>query len=90
MAFDLQDNIFICIMKNKLRHIKSEGGESRDIDLPGIQEAYNVVLHTTGEKILILDISKKTCFYKVLKSYSLCSVMMYFLEKKMTYAKVKR
>ncbi|XP_052680660.1 uncharacterized protein LOC128161418 [Crassostrea angulata] len=66
LAFDLQDNIFICTMKNKLRQIRRGGGESRDIDLPGIQSAYNVVLHPTGEKVLILDYCEKFCVYKVL------------------------
>lgn len=66
LAFDLQDNIFICVMKNKLRQIRCGGGESRDIDLPGIKQSYNVVLHPTGEKVLILDYYEKFCVYKVL------------------------
>lgn len=66
LAFDLQDNIFICLMKNKLRQIRRGGGGSRDIDLPGIQKSYNVVLHPTGEKVLILDINQLFCVYKVL------------------------
>lgn len=45
LAFDLQDNIFIGVMGNKLRRIRYEGGEGRDIDLPGIQQAYHIVLH---------------------------------------------
>lgn len=66
LAFDLQDNIFICTMTNQLRQIKYGGGESRNIDLPGIQTSYNVVLHPTGEKILILGFNKQFCVYKVL------------------------
>lgn len=66
LAFDLQDNIFICVMKNQLRQIRCGGGESRDIDLPGIKKSYNVVLHPTGEKVLILDYPEKFCVYKVL------------------------
>uniref|UniRef100_A0A8W8LUU6 Tripartite motif-containing protein 45 n=1 Tax=Magallana gigas TaxID=29159 RepID=A0A8W8LUU6_MAGGI len=66
LAFDLQDNIFICVMGNKLRQIRRGGGESRDIDLPGITQSYNVVLHPTGEKILVLDYINKFCTYKVL------------------------
>lgn len=65
-AFDLQDNIFICVMENKLTQIRCGGGESRNIDLPGIQKSYNVVLHPTGEKILILDYRNKLCVYEVL------------------------
>ena len=49
----------------KLRQIKHGGGESRDIDLPGIQEAYNVVLHPTGEKVMVLDNKRKFCVYNV-------------------------
>ena len=64
LAFDLQDNVFVCTMSNKLRQIKHGGGESRDIDLPGIKEAYNVVLHPTGEKVMVLDLKHKFCVYK--------------------------
>lgn len=66
LAFDLQDNIFICTMNDTLRQIRRGGVESRNIALPGIQEAYNVVLHPTGEKVLILDIYNRFCVYKVL------------------------
>lgn len=66
LAFDLQDNIFICTMNDTLRQIRRGGGESRNIALPGIREAYNVVLHPTGEKVLILDIRDRFCVYKVL------------------------
>lgn len=66
LAFDLQDNIFVCIAKNKLSQIRRGGGESRDIELPGIKKPYNVVLHPTGEKVLILDMHSRFCVYKVL------------------------
>lgn len=66
MSFDFQDNIFICIMGNKLRQIRRREGESRDIDLPGIQQAYNIVIHPTGGKVLILDRNRKFHVYKVL------------------------
>nr|XP_022297755.1 E3 ubiquitin-protein ligase TRIM56-like [Crassostrea virginica] len=65
LAFDLQENIFVCMMSNKLRQIKHGGGESRDIDLPGIQQSYNVVLHPTGEKVMVLDNKRKFCVYNV-------------------------
>ena len=65
LAFDLQDNVFVCLRSNKLKQIKQGGGESRDIDLPGIQQAYNVVLHPTGEKVMVLDFEKKFCVYNV-------------------------
>ena len=65
LAFDLQDNVFVCLRSNKLKQIKHGGGESRDIDLPGIQQAYNVVLHPTGEKVMVLDFEKKFCVYNV-------------------------
>ena len=65
LAFDLQDNVLVCIRSNKLRQIKHGGGESRDIDLPGILDSYNVVLHPTGEKVMVLDYMKKFCVYNV-------------------------
>ena len=65
LAFDLQDNVLVCMYSNKLRQIKHGGGESRDIDLPGIQEAYNIVLHPTGEKVMVLDYKEKFCVYNV-------------------------
>lgn len=40
-------------MGNKLRRIRYRGGEGRDIDLPGFQQAYNIMIHQTGEKVLI-------------------------------------
>lgn len=66
LAFDLQEHIFVCVMNNKLMQIKYGGGESRYIELPGIKESYNVVLHPTGEKVLILDFGEKFCVYRVL------------------------
>ncbi|XP_078340486.1 uncharacterized protein LOC111106519 [Crassostrea virginica] len=65
LAFNLQDNVFVCIWSDKLRQIKHGGGESRDIDLPGIQRSYNVVLHPTGEKVMVLDLNDKFCVYNV-------------------------
>lgn len=65
VAFDLQDNIFVCVKINKLRQINYRGVENRYIDLPGIEQSYNVVLHPAGEKVLVLDYSKKFCVYKV-------------------------
>lgn len=59
VAFDLRDNIFIGVMGNKLKRMRYGGCEGRDIDLPGIQQAYNIVLHPTGEKVLMLDYNKK-------------------------------
>ena len=65
LAFDSQDNVLVCMMSNKLRQIKYGGGEIRDIDLPVMQKAYNVVLHPTGEKVMVLDIFKQFCVYNV-------------------------
>ena len=65
LAFDLQDNVLVCRMTNKLKQIKHGEGESRDIDLPGIRKAYNLVLHPTGEKVMVLDFEKKFCVYNV-------------------------
>lgn len=66
LAFDIQDNIFICLKSEMIKQIKYGGCESRDIELPGIQQAYNVVLYPTGEKVLILDFCEKNCIYKVI------------------------
>lgn len=81
-------------MGNKLRRpIRYGGGEGRDIDLPGIQKAYHIVLHPTWKKVLMLDDNKKFCVYKLeriyMNCYSLCSVMMYLLDSKMIHGKVK-
>ena len=65
LAFDLQDNVLVCKMTNKLLQIKHGGGEIRIIDLPGIQKANNVVLHPTGEKMMVLDVDNKFCVYSV-------------------------
>ncbi|XP_048741154.2 probable E3 ubiquitin-protein ligase MID2 [Ostrea edulis] len=65
LTFDLQDNILICLMNSKIKQIRNGGTESRDINLPGIQKSYNVVLHPTGEKMLVLDFNSKCCVYKV-------------------------
>lgn len=67
LAIDLQENIIVCLMKDKLMQIKYRGGEiTRYIELPDIKESYNVVLHPTGEKVLILDYCKIFCVYRVL------------------------
>ncbi|XP_055999139.1 probable E3 ubiquitin-protein ligase MID2 [Ostrea edulis] len=65
LTFDLQDNILICLMNSKIKQIRNGGTESRDINLPGIVYSYNVVLHPTGEKMLVLDFNSKCCVYKV-------------------------
>ena len=65
VAFDLQDNIFVCVKINKLRQINNRGVGNRYIDLLGIEQSYNVVLHPAGEKVLILDYRKKFYIYKV-------------------------
>lgn len=66
LTFDLHDNILVCCRTNKLKQIKWGGNESRDIELAGISDAYNVVLHPSGEKVLVLDFDKKCCIYQVL------------------------
>lgn len=81
-------------MGNKLRRpIRYGGGEGRDIDLPGVQKAYHIVLHPTWEKVLMLDDNKKFCVYKLVRiymnCYSLCSVMIYLLDSKMIHGIVK-
>ncbi|XP_055999182.1 E3 ubiquitin-protein ligase Midline-1-like [Ostrea edulis] len=65
LTFDLQDNILICLWNSKIKQIRNGGTESRDIELPDIKDTYNVVLHPTGEKMLVLDYYNKCCVYKV-------------------------
>lgn len=66
MTFDLRDNIFVCNKKNKMKQIRFGGSESRDIELDGISTAYNVALHPTGEKMLVLDFYDKCCVYQIM------------------------
>lgn len=58
-------------MGNKLRRIRYRGGEGRDIDLPGFQQAYNIMLHQTVEKSSYLDHNKKFCVYKLVRIYTI-------------------
>lgn len=66
MTFDLNDNIFVWNKKNKIKQIRFGGSESRDIELDGISTSYTVALHPTGEKMLVLDLSKKCCVYQIM------------------------
>ncbi|XP_048743652.2 uncharacterized protein LOC125657059 [Ostrea edulis] len=65
LTFDLQDNILICLMNSKIKQVRDGGTESRDINFPGIVYSYNIALHPTGEKMLVLDYNSKCCVYKV-------------------------
>ncbi|XP_062618194.1 uncharacterized protein LOC134279792 [Saccostrea cucullata] len=66
LAFDLEDNILVCKHKTtKLKQFKYGESESREIGLEGMSETYNVILHPAGEKILVLDFSKKWCIYQI-------------------------
>lgn len=66
LTFDLHDNVLVCCRTNKLKQIKCGGNESRDIELVGISNAYNVVIHPSGEKVLVLDFDAKCSIYQVL------------------------
>lgn len=66
LTFDLHDNVLVCTRTSKLKQIRCGGKESRDIVLDGIGDSCNVVLHPTGEKMLVLDYRKKCCVYQVL------------------------
>ena len=69
LAFDLHDNVLVCIRDNKLKQVRHGGKESRDIELAGIGDTYNVVLHPTGEKMLVMDYKgseEKCCVYQIL------------------------
>jgi hypothetical protein len=65
LAFDLQDNILLCLNNSNIKQIEKGGTKSRIINLPGIEKSYNVVLHPTGEKMMVLDYSLKCFVYKV-------------------------
>jgi hypothetical protein len=65
LTFDVQDNILVCLKNSKIKQISYGGTESRDIHLPGIEESYDIILHPTGEKMLVLDFCKKCCVYNV-------------------------
>lgn len=65
LTFDLHDNIFVCNKTKKIKQVRYGGSESRDIILDGISEVYNVALHPTGEKILVLDFNEKCCVYQI-------------------------
>lgn len=66
LTFDLNDNVLVCCRTNKLKQIRCGGNESRDIELDGISDAFNVFLHPMGEKVLVLDFGAKCCIYHVL------------------------
>nr|XP_022316412.1 uncharacterized protein LOC111120057 [Crassostrea virginica] len=69
LAFDLHDNVLVCTKRNKLQQVRHGGKESRDIELAGIGITYNVVLHPTGEKMLVMDYmesKEKCCVYQIL------------------------
>ncbi|XP_065923339.1 uncharacterized protein [Magallana gigas] len=67
MTFDLHDNVLVCNRKNKLKQISHGGCKSRDIELADVRDSYNVILHPTGEKMMILDYSVNNfCVYQIL------------------------
>nr|XP_022314309.1 uncharacterized protein LOC111118901 [Crassostrea virginica] len=69
LTFDRHDNVLVCIGDNKLKQVRHGGKESRDIELAGIGSTYNVVLHPTGEKMLVMDYKggeEKCCVYQIL------------------------
>lgn len=65
LTFDLHDNVLVCNRTNKLKQIKYGGGESRNIELDGISDSYNVVLHPTGDKMLVFDHNRICCVYQI-------------------------
>lgn len=65
IAFDLHENILVCTNESYIRQHKYGESKSRDIKLDDISRAYNVVLHPTGEKMLVLDNERKCCVYQI-------------------------
>ena len=69
LTFDLHDNVLVCTRNNKLQQVRHGGKESRGIELEGIKDTCNVVLHPTGEKMLVMDFKsheEKCCLYQIL------------------------
>lgn len=67
ITFDLHDNLLICNRGNKLKQIRLGGSECRDIELADVGDSYNVILHPTGEKMMILEYSSENycCVYQI-------------------------
>lgn len=68
MTFDLHDNVLVCNRKKKLKQVKHGGSESRDIELADLTDSYNIILHPTGEKMMIFNYILKNdcCVYQIL------------------------
>lgn len=67
LTFDLHDNVLVCKRGKKLKQVKHGGSKSRDIELADVTDSYNVILHPTGEKMMILDYSRNNfCVYQIL------------------------
>lgn len=57
---------YFCLCENQQTEAdKLPRSWERYIDLTGVEQSYNVVLHPAGEKVLILDYRKKFYVYKV-------------------------
>ncbi|XP_061179644.1 uncharacterized protein LOC133188290 [Saccostrea echinata] len=66
LAFDSQDNILVCFhTTTKLKQLKREERESRDIVLTDMTDTYNITLHPAGDKILVLDYERKCVVYQI-------------------------
>lgn len=65
ITFDLHENLLVCTNEPVIRQSSYDGRESRGIKLVDINKPYNVVLHPTGEKMLVLDNEKKCCVYQI-------------------------
>lgn len=65
ITFDLHENLLVCTNEPVIRQSSYDGRESRGIKLVEINKPYNVVLHPTGEKMLVLDNERKCCVYQI-------------------------
>lgn len=65
LTFDLHDNVLVCTRNNELKRIRYGGKETRVIKLEGIRDSYNVVLHPTGEKMMVFDYNRKFFVYQI-------------------------
>lgn len=65
ITFDLHENLLVCTNEPVIRQSSYDGRESRGIKLVDINKPYNVVLHPTGEKMLVLDNERKCYVYQI-------------------------
>ncbi|XP_048742815.2 uncharacterized protein LOC125656242 [Ostrea edulis] len=66
IAFDSQDNVFVCDFseKNELVQISSNGKKLRSIR-PGLSNPYSITFHPEGHRFLLSNKRKECCIYEI-------------------------